>query len=700
MEEAQKKVKEAIAYIENALKITLEKEDQGEHQQSTYICYDHGKHTRINALRFKGVHFQDFDALKPVFRMVNNLTFVDCSIGSIVALHKLEYVNTLCFNNTKIPDLYQPEAEVLDTHIAHFRSVHFENMDIHHLSCLRPIAKSIASIHFKNCNLQHFSEINLLPRLSTIHIEDCTLLPDTDGVQHKKAPYRWRTSLHLTNMKLADFDAFLPIASHTLTLGLYECQLNSLNGIPSFSKLQNLILDTSTTVSHTKPSKKILQSSFQINECCIQAVEFYAEGAHHETKEMFDLENLTGIASCIQKFYLQTDKIRNPAALKHFTQLQTLSFSQANVDFNFFLPVAGKIKELDVNEGFLINTYQLKHYKQLTQIKLMDGYREGKEILPLQNLERLLPLSQQLKKLELWELDLKGKKCIEAFTALESLQIWNVSPKTAQSIFALPKLKKLGLDVKNKKACTLNLKHAKRLEALDIQSDRKLTLTGFKHLENLTWLEIDDGNIRVKKLDHLHKLALLKCDGNLNINAVGKMPSLKTLELDTDGCYAVKGLQQFPNLEKLKLHDAGKGGYLGRMNQLKILYITGASIRGKDWFGDLPKLKGLEICCETLFLGGGQLDKLKLLDLCEVRDVKQLEALTKLKRLKRINFNTLEISDAPLFNQMPRLKQLNVSGYPVDDLGIKARLDDPAILTLYGGPYIAFSVWKSNDMKL
>lgn len=694
------KVHKAVRKIEKALQINLEEENDDKSQKNTYKSYGSSRR-KIDNLTLSNINFENFEALKPVYKMVNRLTLINCTIADVAALANLEYINHLTLDNVTLKDVYKPDVAPLNTIKCHFQTVVFKNMAIAHASVLLPLSKNLQYLHFIKCKVSNFYEVNLLPNLYSLTLEKTTIHQTISDIPHTADSDRRFIFLDFKHMQLDNFDAFLPISKNITSLELNNCQVGSFHGIHQFAQLKRLGIDAATTTGIMKFPKTPVKAAFRSIACEIIRPELY-DGYTKEEKikyEMaFDLKKLASIAPYIKSLILKDYKLSNTKVLKHFTRLKTLEFEKSKVNLHDFLSVAPKIKMMSFDTCTLKNTKSLALFTRLESLHIGDGYDKGKEVKALKDFKKLLPLKNQLKRLRLWESDVKALKYIQEFTTLESLYFFEVSKKTAEHIFTLPNLKRLSLNIGNKKTDTFDLKKLTKIEWLVVNADHKAELKGLKHLKHLQRLELE-GLATANNIHHLKSLEHLNCNDATNINKVATIKTLQTLEFDIDEDYKINGLQQFPNLKKLSIKGGHTNIKLGKMEKLKKLDMEGGGSDDKiDFLTQLPNLEKLDLGSKGLkeIPDLSKLTHLKMLNLSENYYIKNIEGLKYLKRLERLNLFSNEISDIRILNTLPRLKEVNMAANTIDKEKVRKQLDKPATAVFLSLPYVPFIIWRND----
>lgn len=695
------KVHKAVRKIEKALQINLEEESDDKSQDNSYKSYG-GSRRKIDNLTLSNIHFENFEPLRPVYKMVNRLTLINCTIADVAALANLKYINHLTLDNVKIKDVYKPHMQPLDTIKCHFQTVEFKNMAIAHTSVLLPLSKNLQYLHFIKCKVSNFYEVNLLPDLYSLTLEETTIHQTTSDIVHTADSDRRFIFLDFKHMQLDNFDAFLPISKNITSLELNNCQVGSFQGMHQFAQLKRLEIDAATTIGMIKFPKTPVKAAFRSIACEITRPELY-DGYTEEERikyEMaFDLKKLASIAPYIKSLILKDYKLSNTRLLKHFTRLKILDFEKSKVNLHDFLSAAPQIKMMSFDTCTLRKTNSLALFTRLESLHIEEGYdNNGKEVKALKDFKKLLPLKNQLKRLRLWESDVKALKHIKAFTTLESLCFFEVSKKTAEHIFTLPNLKKLSLNIGNKRADAFDLKRLTKIEWLVIDADHKATLKGFKHMKHLKRLELE-GFATAGNIHHLKNLKHLNCNNATNINKVATIKTLQTLELNIDEHYKINGLQQFPNLKNLSIKGGHKNIVLGKLEKLKKLDMEGGGSDDKiDFLTQLPNLEKLDLGSKGLkeIPDLSKLTSLKMLNLSENYYIKNIEGLKSLKKLERLNLFCNKVSDIHVLNALPRLKEVNMAANAIDVEEVKKQLKSPAIATFLSLPYVPFFIWRND----
>lgn len=744
-----------ISQIEQALQLKLEQEENDKAlQKNTYKSDGKGN---ITELSLSDIHFENFDALAPVFRMIKGFSLTNCSVEHVQEFLRMEYVNKLtldnvvlndvlstdtmqslgrvtlsnfdfakfdtlasifwrvnyfnCANctvddlsvflqidyiehlyldNVKLKNTFNPATRPEETRQTQFNTVKLVNMDVLHPGFLLPISQNLEYLTFSNCKLSNYYELNLLPDLYSIALDNTLFCSSSENTLYKADPKRICTFLRFRNMKLEDFDYFIPASESIKCLELENCVVGSLGGIHKFGKLETVSIDSSTKVlAKQVPSEPQHPVSFQLKKCSIvdSSIDPYKEPV-----EMFiyDMENLVSIASYINRLEFISTQPGNPEVLKYFTRLDKLLFTQCKVDLNLFLPVAHQIKNISYDYSKLEKTEVFSHFRQLEKLTF---YSRGGSA-GLADLKKLLPLKDQLKVLNIQEDDVENLHEIQAFQSLENLTIFSVSGEIAQLILSIHSLKELVLSIETdsvpEEAPAFDLKGIENILNLSLGCGKVIVFKGEEHLKDIKRLELENCNI--KSFHAFEKLEFLSIDRHIDFRKIPLLPSLKTLKLDVSDDYEVHTLEQFPNLEKLEI-TSNHIIHFGRLEKLKILVLPWVNLASATCFDSLPNLEQLDLAygCNPAIRNLDQLTNLKILNL-EENKLENIEGLEPLKKLEKLNLYDNKISDFSVLNKLPNLKEVNIALNEVDKLEVKKQLDKPEIVRSLGYPTVLFSI--------
>jgi Leucine-rich repeat (LRR) protein len=683
-----------IQKIEAAFDLILVEEDSSKKYHNSYYQY----YGDIRGLRIFNTKIKDFYGLYCIAQTLERLTLINCVIEDMSSIAILKRVQHLTLDGCELK-VKDGNLEIADTIKRNFQYLQIENMEVKHLSALRPISQNIDYIEFRNCKIHNFYEVNLLPTAPRLSFDQSEVIFTEKDILHKKVSEREIIALIFSNMHIERLEDFFPVAKGLRSLTFKNTHLDSLECILSMPAFSLLCIDTATTVREQKISALPRIYLDEKLECEILQVD---EDIDPDKNRNFDLKKLASIAPFIQQISFDDTRLKNKGFFKEFKRLKALEFGASKLDLKQFLALASQIQKLKLVGTTLKNLKYLKDYTALTEIDTDEKNIDGKVYRPIRNLKRLLPLKDRLKKLLTWEENLKGLQYIGEFTALESLRTTEyISEKTAHIIFQLPNLRKLDISLKAKNGTIFNLKALTKLEGLSIFSGKKIVLEGLEHLKNLKYLSLEGSRLKVKGIDQLPKLEYLGCNAANNINKIGEMKSLKFLVLDIDWDFKIKGLEQFPNLEKLSISGGDKNSTIGYLPNLKV-FSPSTGEKPHDIYKGLPNLEELDLEYNYLeeLPDFSSLSKLKVLNLSENHDLSNIEGLRHLKSLKQLNLYDTNIKDLSVLNTLEHLKEVNLCGIGISYEEGKKQLDKPEIATHLGRPFIPFFIRRDQSLEM
>lgn len=685
---------EELKQLEKILDLQFEEHDYEKEQANTYRI-SHSK--IIYELGITGRNF-DLAVLVPFKDTLYQLRLTDCTIDSLAGLSQLPNLNEIHFDNVTITHGEKATKPLYDT-MPDFDPrfhVYLKNMHLEYPAELLYVRKRLDHLFLTNCAISNFYEINLLPELYDLRLTNVTIRQTEEDIIHQSLPDRYFIRICLDEMNLENLDVFLPISENVSHIKLECCTIGSIRNIHQFKKLDLFEIDDETQILDMEfagsPS-----TDFYIETCKLGSVLGYEPVP--EEPFLFDLQQLTSIAHYIKTLHFQGTLPSNTGYLKHFTQLESLNMEKCAVQFNDFRSVASQIKSLTLDEAEPAHWECIHEFTQLESIKTSTFH----EVKILGDLQVLLPVKHQLKSLDLFEENIQNMELINEFKALEYLETRSpASFEAAKNILTLDQLKKLDwsfyLDEKPEEPVVLDVSGLKSIRELELNSDF-ITVTGIEHLVELERLKLNcDGEI--KQLHLLKKLEYLEIDSGewTDVNTISRMESLKTLVLSVDEGHQVHSLEQFPNLEKLKLEGGSLNVHIGKLDQLKVLIPEQIDLETASWLSDLPNLEKLDLMYQDIpsLHNLDQLTNLKMLDLSENK-LESLSGLEHLKNLEHLNLYENKLTDIRLLNQLPNLKVVNLAGNKLKDEALREQLDNPEIACFLYRPYIPFSVRIDRD---
>ncbi len=627
--------------IEEILGITSQEEDK--------------KPYPIRRLELKDLIIDDFSKFLPYLSGLNTLYLTNCTIPGFSDLLKLEhchyfYLDNVTFRNhdcTVIRDF--PEE------------IRFSNMSFD-AGCLRglhtSVDKVIKQLTIKNCHVDNIQELNNIDGLYSLGLHKITFT-----YKPKKIKQGSVRRIYISDSQFDDV-SFIPFDQSVSDISFYNCRIGSIAGLLGFKKLEEIGIDTDTTVEdteeHENPFNKKISCHFATGE------------------KPFSLKNVLSLKNCISQLEFNYFKEKTIDDLGKFEKVDRLLFGESRFYADAFLPIARQIRRVEMSNSVIKKHTYFKHFPNLTSFEFRcheDNHIQSR------NFSRLLPLKDQLKELDFYEsLESPAAYQIGQFTALETLKMGaEVSAETAESILTLKKLKKLELNVEKTKQ-TFDIGSLKKLEFLIFNS--RVGFTGFEHLKRLKSLEI----VNFQKFD---------------INTLPKMKSLKRLKFYGHNGN-IKGLNRFPNLEFLQIHTAGRLE-LKTMKKLKVLDLQSNKMKDFSSFETLPALEKLDLSnlWDKMNLKGiSKFPNLKWLSLLESYEIDDISGLEPLKKLERLDLYETEVTDVRVLNTLPNLKEVNLAVKNSKELNLKSQLDRPEIGIYSGLPTINLSIWKRDEFGI
>ncbi|OJJ18727.1 hypothetical protein BKI52_24300 [marine bacterium AO1-C] len=643
-----------IQELEEILGIKLEEKRYGRsydrNQKNTYSI----RREHIESLRLDDVVIDNFSKLFPHLQKLRHLEINHSTIPNFSQLLERNYsdlrLNGVVFNNNdcditgKIP-----------------RHLMFSNMTLD-AKCFECLEKSnivgFRQVEFKNCHIDNIQAIDQVDYISLLIFDKITYT-----YHPQKASKKATRRLTIHNSSFADV-AFLPFANSLKDITFENCQIGSIAGLAQFPKLEEITIDSDTTIEDKSTSTNTFHNEIT---CTL-----------NQGKQPLNLQEIVSIKDAIYQLQLNDYAEKTIDFIEAFKNTKHLSFYESTVYVNAFLPIAKQIETISVTKSIIKKHNYFGYFKNLTSFQTTNYDEDNKG---LSTFKKLLPLKHQLKSLEIYDHQkIHASHLIKEFVALESLKIaYAVPVQTAEYILTLQNLKKLSLSVEEK-ACTLSLENLKELEFLILEADVKFT--GFEHLKHLKSLKIGE-SISEPMID---------------VNTLPKMESLKRLNLVSYD-YEIKGLEQFPNLEALKLKGSPKVK-LAKLEKLKVLSLENSTIEDFSTFEELPNLEKLDLSSIYSKLNLEDFHKfrnLKYLTFLE-SEVDDISALEPLKKLEYLDLYYTAVSDVRVLNTLPNLKEVNLAVASPD--GLEEQLDKPEIVIYCGLPNINLWIWDKDEFGI
>lgn len=687
-------MKNQLQQIEKLLNIKLEKYDyKNEHQVNTYSTWTPLE--GIKELTLENVNIDDIKVLLPFSKNLHILKLINCTVGNICGLFDFEDLCNLTLDNMDIQDVEKgyPNNNCSTDYKGCLMEINLNNMKIEHLGVLQPMASNLVHVFITNCTIHNFYEVNLFPKLYDLRLDNVNIHQSDKDIAYQSNPDRNFTWLYLSNMEFEDINYFLPISKGVHGITLNNCTIGSIRKLIEFTSLQEFEIDALTVIKEVELVRENTLS-FKLKECIISANE-----EENDSKEVaFNIEKLAALANSIESITFKNDQVSNLAYFVNFESLNALKFDRVTARLHDFLPIAAQINSLDFSESTIKNRSQIKHFINLEILKINADTQEQS----FKDFKTLLPLKHQLKKFDFWNFSDSGIKnlaFINQFTALESVFILYASKKVAKSVFTLPNLKKLSINIRAKKTQTFNIKTLKNIEELYIENNHQITLKGLANLQYLKVLSLKD-SCSAKGIHKIKNLQYLKINEAIDISELSAIDTLTKLEIDVTDDYEILGLEQFINLQELSIKGTNNIK-LGYLPNLKVLDISSTFPKEIDFLDSIPNLEklSLENNCLTEVKGVEKLTNLKILTISD-NNIQNIDELVYLKSLEQLNLHGNKISDISILNNLPNLKQVNLSDNTLDDKELLKQLNKPEIAVFYGIAKVPFWIWKDQDFEL
>lgn len=640
-----------------------------------------------NDLYLSNLHFEDFSALEPVFDRVEYLTLTECSIVDVRDLHKLR-LKSLNLKNCSLPDkgTFNPEVTKIEKIYHNFQFLTLENMDVPHPGFFLPISNRLEYLKFNNCTLHNISELNLFPDLYRLTIgNNTTIIESENDIYYPAEKDKRATGIDFKNMKIKDFNSFLPISTRLLFMNLLNCEVESLKSVCQFSDFEKLYIHPPLQVNDLS----IPDNEIQFELRCMIVTESMDYLRNDWVLSDFNTELLASIAPFTRELDVAGYSLINVHILKDFKILNNLSFNKSSInDLEDYSLVAPKIKTLSFSSTKIKNQKAFSYFTKLDKITISRNYYARTFI----DLRKLLPLKGNLKKINIYEIKaIRNIQELKHFTVLEQLHTCANSIEFAQDVLSIESLKDLYLNFFEQKPETerpiiLDLQRLKNIEKLHLDSNDDVYFKGICHLKSLKILGLeDDGDL--EELAALPSLEKLVIKGEI-INKFPDMKQVKVLDLHVPKNYDPSSLEKFPNLEKLELNIFPEQKIaINGLKKLKTIVFDYISFDDIVSFENLPSLEEVDLteCGVTNLSKLKNLTNLKKLNL-EKNKLESLEGLENLKNLEQLALYKNEISDLTPLNNLPKLRELFIWDKKKED--IEALLERPEILIRHDDTFV------------
>ncbi len=648
-------MEELLEGLEGLLDIRLERKLFGDaydpNQKNTYT--PHGD--SFGSLRLDDLEIRDFKKLFPYLKRGQNFELVNCTIPNFSELLIPEF-HDLILNNVTIKSNTCSLKGRLPWHLR------LDNMQID-AKCFRCFEitsiKGFKQVDITNCHIDNIQYLNNIRPVSLMTLDNITFTYKPEKKPLKNTTRR----VSISNSTFKDL-SFLPYKSSLKDLQIENCKIGNLALVPSLPNLAELSIDAETRVKSKKILKKVGKGKLS---CTLD----YG-------KKPLDLSNVISIKKYLHSLDLHGLRTTNLEGLEEFKNVQHLSFSNSHVSVDAFKPIAKQIKSISFYSSVIKNEHGFKHFKNLQRFEFTNYKKKS----ALGSFEKIVLLAKTLKELEISDSrKIEAPKILGKFRTLETLKIqYDIPVETAKQILKLDNLKRLQLNVSSKKKCVLSLKKMIHLESLILDADIKFI--GFKHLRKLKALKLGENLSGSKK----------------QLNSIPKLRNLTRLNISNYNL-KVNGLDQFPNLEFLRLNGCPKIR-LGKLKKLKVLDLDNSGITDFTKFEELPKLEKLNLTytfSDTVLKDIWKFPNLKSLALNEsqVNDISDLEPL---KKLKYLDLYYTDVKDVTTLNTLPNLQEVNLA--TCNNIDLEKQLERPEIALYCGLPNVYLWIWDKDDFGI
>ncbi|REC61017.1 hypothetical protein DRF65_18470 [Chryseobacterium pennae] len=610
----------------------------------------------IRRLKLKDLIIDDFSRFLPYLSELRTLYLTNCTIINFSELLKLAhcnyfYLDNVTFRNSDCHTIREFPYEM------RFSNMNFDACGLNGLHAAGS-RKGYKHFEIENCHIDNIQELNNIEGLSALMLDNITFTWYPKKIKEKSV-----RRISISNSQFDDV-SFIPFKKSVEDIEFINCQIGSIAGLSEFKKLEEIEIDTGTTVEDMKeqgnPSNKELTCCFFVKE-----------------EKSINLKNVQTLKNYINHFHFTNFKGKTIEGLREFEKVNKLSLDDSTFYVDAFLPIAKQIKSVNVSDSVIKKQNYFSDFPNLTCFEL--SYH-GESNIKSRNFSKLLPLKNQLKELFFYEsVEVAATYPIKQFKALESLKIgYEVSVKTTESIMKLKKLKKLSVSTEKTKTI-FDVGNLKKLEFLIFNS--RARFTGFEHLKRLKSLEIINDRI-------------------FDVKTLPKMKSLKRLRFSAYNC-KVKGLSRFPNLEFLKLQGV-KELQLKDLKKLKVLDLQNSEIKDFSSFGNLPSLEKLDVSVlqnKINLKGISKFPNLKWLTFSESMELDDISGLEPLKKLERLDLLHTRVTDVRMLNSLPNLKDVNIAVWDAD-VDLESQLDRPEIAIYCGLPTRNLCIWERDEFGI
>ncbi len=188
----------------------------------------------------------------------------------------------------------------------------------------------------------------------------------------------------------------------------------------------------------------------------------------------------------------------------------------------------------------------------------------------------------------------------------------------------------------------------------------------------------------------LEYLLLPDCDRPTDISPLSALPHLKTLGLFDSDFGNPGSLMSFPSLRHLAFSVGDDGSFLGELDRLESLVVSGHNSLDCSFLDRMSSLRRLHLnsinpTLEVL----RNLNRLKELTIDKYSHA-SLEPLIELKELEALGLENSDLTDLSALDQFAKLKHLDIHGSKIDDISCLRGQASIEFLQLSGNPITNF----------
>jgi len=358
-------------------------------------------------------------------------------------------------------------------------------------------------------------------------------------------------------------------------LDLSYCDINDLNMINKFSKLERINLNRSKINRLPQLDNLVNLEYLNLRDTKISDLNTISELRVLLNLKKLDISNtiiedISFLSSLTQLEYLDLDEtfVSELDSLANLTKLKHLNISSVAFDSINALSHLSELTSLDIS---FVNQVDLSCLVGLTNLKKIEIYNSN--ILNIQLLEKFTSLN---------ELNIAGNLLsdISVLKPLKNLKKLYLSDNNIVDISALKNLTGLiKLDLSNNKVVNVApLKNLPEMMDLDLSNNKIVNVVPLKSLKKLDTLILSSNEVvEIETLKNLNKLSRLELSNNKinNVEALSPLINMEIIDLSNTKIASLKGLEKMKKLRYIDLHGLGERDVdvTSIVNHPEIIYI-------------------------------------------------------------------------------------------------------------------------------